>query len=360
VSAPPASVRVGSGEHETALPLSAERSDYRLGRRRLSVWTADREFARAFGERFRYHAEASAGAEAIDLRLEFVALSDHAQARLRWPALAAAALEELPDGEWTCWSEGDWACLYRAHDLLALCDPPRGLVRILAWPAPPRPVERDRSRLRRKGLACDREELTDVATTLLVRLCDGLLVHGASVARGDDGLLLCGVSGSGKTTAAIALRRGGFSLLADELSVLHLGDGAPRIAGLLVPPLLAGASDDPDRLETALDLAADAEKRPVALETGAAPRHEPCALGALVFLRRPATRVAEHAVAPLTSLEAFERLMPQILDPALRYRLAEVVAALAAALERVPAFELTLGRDLAALPDAVARCLRHD
>jgi HprK-related kinase A len=52
-----------------------------------------------------------------------------------------------------------------------------------------------------------------------------LVLHAATVARGDRGLMLAAPSGFGKSTLCAALVHAGWRLLSDELALLRLGDG---------------------------------------------------------------------------------------------------------------------------------------
>ena len=65
---------------------------------------------------------------------------------------------------------------------------------------------------------------------------DRLMIHGAVVAEEGDALVLVGSSGSGKSTLAAAALLGGWSLLGDDLAVVHPGER--RVQAVLRPPMV--------------------------------------------------------------------------------------------------------------------------
>lgn len=77
---------------------------------------------------------------------------------------------------------------------------------------------------------------------LAARLCCYLLLHAGSVARGDAGLLLPAMPGSGKSTLTAALACHGYRLLSDEFGVLRIDDGA--LLAMLRPVALKNESID--------------------------------------------------------------------------------------------------------------------
>jgi hypothetical protein len=183
-------------------------------------------------------------------------------------------------------------------------------------------------------------------------------VHAAAASREGAAVLFAAESGSGKSTAALALLLAGWRLLGDDLlflreegSELHvLGfpdeiDASPqtiaRLPELAPPerwPALAGY---PKRQLQPQRLREDA----VVLE--AAPR--------LVLVPQVADR-PDHALEPLAPDELLRELLPNVLltEPALAQRQLDVLSRLAGA---VPAYRLAFGRDLQQLGEVVGDAL---
>lgn len=63
------------------------------------------------------------------------------------------------------------------------------------------------------------QQLTD---WLLSGCCDVVPVHAAALAIGDEGVVLAGSSGTGKSTLALALAQEGFRLLSDDVALIDL------------------------------------------------------------------------------------------------------------------------------------------
>lgn len=150
-----------------------------------------------------------------------------------------------------------------------------------------------------------------VTWSLALLDADGLLVHAASLARGERAWLFCGRSGSGKTTLARLATDA--RLLSDEISCVRLTADGPRAWGT---PFWG-------------DLERPGENRGIPLS-------------ALYFLEQ----ADHHARERLAPARALERLLPTVLffakDPALTARAFAIAARLVKA---VPCFRLAFRRD---------------
>ena len=62
---------------------------------------------------------------------------------------------------------------------------------------------------------------------------DLVLLHGAMIARGGEGALVLGATGSGKSTAAFAAQQSGWDLCSDDLVIIGIVDG--QLQGVGVP-----------------------------------------------------------------------------------------------------------------------------
>jgi len=197
-------------------------------------------------------------------------------------------------------------------------------------------------------------DIADLVRVVTIRAFGHYCLHAAAVATGGRAALLMGPSGSGKTTTALALLRGGFDLLNDEFAVLHENLAPVRLTGFERAPQVVGPA--PARL-------ADLEqtlrpgcsgKNPIQIERKLDSAGETRWLlpAALLFLQiKPGTTA--HLLKPMSPEEAFVRVTNQVLDPTNVFRRNEQAQALIALVESSPAFELSLGNDLASLPDVV-------
>jgi hypothetical protein len=163
-------------------------------------------------------------------------------------------------------------------------------------------------------LAAARETTVDSALRVVMSLVlsaeGGLLVHAASLVRGERAYVFAGPSGSGKTTLA---RLSGATLLSDELSIVRLRAGAVTCHGTPFWGELARGGDN-----------------------RAAP------LAGLYRLRK----AAAHARRPLGRAAALAALLENVVwfsrDAAAVRRVVDVGSAI---IERVPAYELEFRRD---------------
>jgi hypothetical protein len=187
-------------------------------------------------------------------------------------------------------------------------------------------------------------------------------VHASAAARRGEAVLFAAESGSGKSTAALALLLAGWQLLGDDLLFLRedgselraLGfpdeiDASPetlaRLPELAPPERWPQLPGYPKRQLQPLELRRDAIARE------AVPR--------LVLVPRVADR-DRHSLEPLAPDELLRELLPNVLltEPGLAQRQLDVLAELA---RSVPAFRLFFGRDLDRLgelvDDALARAV---
>jgi hypothetical protein len=149
-----------------------------------------------------------------------------------------------------------------------------------------------------------------VVMSLALAIDGGLMVHAASLARGDRGYVFAGPSGSGKTTLA---RLSDATLLSDELSIVRIDAGRVRCHGTPFWGELARGGDN-----RAVPLAAFYR-----LRKASAHRRRPLARGAAL-------------AALLENVMWFSR------DAAAVRRVVEVAGAI---IERVPCYELEFRRD---------------
>ncbi len=214
------------------------------------------------------------------------------------------------------------------------------------------------------GPLAEEEILLVLASLLLLLRHRGLYpLHGAAVAAGDDGCLLVGPGGCGKSTLTLGLLEHGFAHLSDDSLLLHVPPAPLRgdalSTGVEALPLRPGLYFHPDRLPLP------------------AARWRPCPLSATAKLRldleperrarrcRPAVLLFPRIVSdPRSELiiidkaEALLRLLHQsqlvTLEPELAPRHLEMLKRL---LDQARFRELRAGRDLRDRPGRLARML---
>jgi hypothetical protein len=198
------------------------------------------------------------------------------------------------------------------------------------------------------------EEIADLVKTMTVRTRGHLFLHAATVASGQRGILLLGSGGSGKTTTALALLRGGYELRSDDHSVLSTDENGVHVAGFRSTPRIVGpAPATLAELERTLESPgggkAPFEVRQAPAPSGSGPWLRPAAL----FFLRIRSGSSDHFVRPLAIEEAFVRVTNQVLDPTNVFRQVEQAQAIIRLVEVCPAYELVLGNNLASLPELV-------
>jgi hypothetical protein len=193
----------------------------------------------------------------------------------------------------------------------------------------------------------------DLVLCLVGRLCGFAVLHGAVMEHAGRAVYLAGESGSGKSTAALALYRGGFRLLTDEYALLWTrGADRGRFGGILVPPMLVGTPPGAlADLEHSLGRGRSGGKWrfPLSKVAGSSQSFPPAAILALT---RPSNRPRTHRAERMCATQVIPLLLTQLLDP-VRSGRAATVSTLADLADNVPAFRLTASRDLAALPGFV-------
>jgi hypothetical protein len=186
-------------------------------------------------------------------------------------------------------------------------------------------------------------------------------IHAGLVARGDDGVLLGGPGGSGKSTTALACFTAGFRYLADD----HVGVRALPDGGFVGHSLYCSTHLEPAQLKHFPDL------RPLAIP-GTLPREDKC-LMLLSDLRQGelARKARIRAVAlprvvdsdntsirPASTVASMLRLAPSSLRMLLHVGAAAgAFDQLGRFLESVPTYWLELGRDLVEIPKRVEEIL---
>jgi hypothetical protein len=183
-------------------------------------------------------------------------------------------------------------------------------------------------------------------------------VHAAGLCRSDRCLLLAGTSGAGKTTLALALARGDFEFLGDDMLFLS----TDQLTGAL---LVHSFPDEVDITDTTAafypDLHAYLRRPPGWPKWGFRPEdvfrtrvHQPARPAALVFpwIAHAETSLLERMPAEAALLE----LLPNVLltHPTVCQ---QHLAALARLAQELPCYRLMTGRDFTTLPDRLGELL---
>lgn len=230
-------------------------------------------------------------------------------------------------------------------------------------------VERDASVVRVFGIDADapngtilRDLLTRRVLPRLVKLKGGATYHAASLARGDQGVLIMGASGAGKSTMSVGLSAThGWDLLGDDVAFIW-NEGAETIAPAAADAAIWQQSCAglglPDADTTPL---AGYEGKRVYRPTGV-PRLDPAPVAGMFFLDR--TDCAAPRLERCTRGQALEQAKWQIVNfnpnGAATEERVQSVLRLNAMLRRVPAWTLTYPATfdgLGAVSDTIAAAL---
>jgi hypothetical protein len=323
----------------------------------IEVRTRSHGFARFLRRRCRHVCVADPRAADVTAEVACLPLK-------RWPPPlptgAVAPGESPPAGVFQSFSQGKDLYVWEPGAIAAAMEgAPAKQLRIWLGGACPdawaRLVAQRGSTMERNGSGLPRilnyGKALDLLLCLAGRLCGVAVLHGAVLARNGGAVFLAGESGSGKTTASLALHRSGFRILSDEYAILWTaGRRQGLVSGVLVPPMLACSSPRTlEELERSLGQPTASGKREFHLA------HPPTSKRAvrirlLIVLAASKRRPKEHRAEPIPPTDAFRRLASQLLDPIRRDRAAtmSVLADLAAT---VPAYQVTTGRNLPGLAE---------
>jgi hypothetical protein len=342
-------------QHRIAKPAVPLNEQVRLPGGPLSLRTNSAEFLAYARRRYRYliqrpHARAAAAAEVYCLP------GNH------WPAVRPGeeASDHHPNAQTVFFSfrAARTVCAWQPPTLMG-CVRRNGspVIRLVATGLNPRFLARPAGALRLKvdGTGITYANVLDLMLCLLAHSRGFSLLHGAVLEKEGRGILLAGASGCGKTTAALALARGGFRLLTDEYAVLwNRGPFRGRVSGVLVPPMLVGKPPKTlASLEQTLGQSKVTAKIPFPL-AGPLPRERSLPLATILSLRRLDRRASGHQARRLSQTDALAMLMLQLLDPVRSGREA-MFAALWDTVVAIPAYDVAVGRHLASLPEFVEK-----
>lgn len=186
-----------------------------------------------------------------------------------------------------------------------------------------------------------------------------LTVHAAAVGTAAGAALICGRTGSGKSTTAIMCVGSELGYLGDDVVLVEPGaGGGPRLHSLYGSaklnrdtlawrPDLAGHVVNGDRLDGEKALVHVGASWPAAV-LRAAP------LRLLVVPRLAQQRT--NTTTPISPTTAFRAMVPDSLFTTMGPA-AEMIAAIGALVREVPAVELSLGRDVDGIPAAVGAAI---
>lgn len=336
--------------HGRAVPELCHRVDVSLPGGLLALRTNWASYAAYVRQRCRHLLDTGEGGRmAVDG--EVACLSG-----VHWPTVApdgtAAGREMAMTSAFESYRRDGVTCVWRSPDVMGSVSGARpARLRMVATTQDPARVRRAAGALRQK---CEQPRLAsqglfDLMLCLFAEAVGCTLLHGAVLEHKGRGLLVIGASGSGKTTSALALVRGGFHLRSDEYAVLwKRGRIKGRFDGILVPPMIVGrAPASLDDLEGSLGKAV-AIKRPYILD-GVERGARPLSVQTILCLTRPARRLRNHHAVPLDPGDTLPRLMGQLLDPVREGR-GETLSCLVDVLEGARVYEVTAGTDLAGFP----------
>lgn len=183
-------------------------------------------------------------------------------------------------------------------------------------------------------------------------------VHSAMVARGDDGLLLCGQGGSGKSTTSLLAWRAGFRFLADDYIGLEQCGDLCRGHGLFSSTYVDEASlaRFPELATHAVRGHRRGEDKAVVLLSTCFPERLAASARIRAVILPEVTGEASTRIEPATKGYALRRAAPSSILQLLAPERA-ALARIAALVEAVPCHRLLLGRDVERIPSLLGSLL---
>jgi len=190
-----------------------------------------------------------------------------------------------------------------------------------------------------------------LAAIELLRTRGVYAVHGAALEKTGRGALIVGASGSGKTTACLALARSGYACLSDDHPLLRPSAGAfellPFPGRIAVTDRTIGWFEELGRARDSFRQ--DARKRSFDLDDIPGYRAgAPCTPALLLFPR--IVECEKSVLEPMTRARALEELLPQTLFALDRALAARQFQAMTAFVRTIPAYRLHFGEDVTNLP----------
>ncbi len=194
--------------------------------------------------------------------------------------------------------------------------------------------------------------LIDLIKALYVQIHGFYAIHAAMVSKNSNAVLVGGVSGSGKSTTALALTREGFRLHTDDYGLIRSeSDGSVRCSGLLMPPRLVGRPPESvESLEETISRPRDQGKYP--FEAGCTAYAEDAQSWRhpkVVILLDRTDGISEHLVTPLHGSEALSGVMGLALDPLRMMRLEAWMDVSLALIHECDVYRISAGADLKSL-----------
>jgi hypothetical protein len=213
--------------------------------------------------------------------------------------------------------------------------------------------------LRRKGTV-NWEEISDMVHMLFMRLFDVFCLHAASLILKDKGVILTGTSGSGKTTAALALIQRGATLLSDELTLISTGSESVTISGIILDPRLSNIDgekiysiDEPGSKKNNWEKVSF----PLPHETAKQGLYKEVKPALILFMDLKENNPSRHMLHPVDDHEAITALISQVLDPSNSTRHKEIFEAVCQLVTECSLYRLEPGRNIDQLPEFIAGLL---
>jgi hypothetical protein len=192
------------------------------------------------------------------------------------------------------------------------------------------------------------------------------LVHAGLVARGENGALLGGAGGSGKSTTALACMRSGMAYLGDDLIALELPETGEDGASARGFSLYNSARLEPRNLERFPELQGTVEpldpNEPDKLVLYPLDGEGEAASSGTARIRAvllPRVTAGPPRAVPLSPAKALLGLAPSSIRAMAPQPMAAGLERLAKLVERVPCYQLQVSEDLAAVAEEVERVIHE-
>jgi hypothetical protein len=183
------------------------------------------------------------------------------------------------------------------------------------------------------------------------------LVHAGAVGLAEDGVLLAGRSGSGKSTSALACLDSPLAFAGDDYVLVELGE-VPRVHNLYG---IAKVEEDVLARFPLLQPLVNGRRQPDEKPMVSIADHLPAKLGsgfrARAILLPRVTGLRETTVAPATKVEALTALAPTTVFQ-LRVDREQAFAKMSDLVKQVPSYWLEAGTELEEIPAAIRTLLR--